>query len=71
VLQPYSTMKTLLSAREIAGVWVVEDVDDELLVDDDVLDDVLDEVVVEAVYGTSSTISSVMDTMNAWDVGLL
>jgi hypothetical protein len=34
-------MKTLLSAREIAGVWVLEDVDDELLVDDDVLDDVV------------------------------
>ncbi len=41
MLQPYSTMKTLLSAREIAGVWVLEDVDDELLVDDDVLDDVV------------------------------
>ncbi len=41
MLHPYSTMKTLLSAREIVGVWVLEDVDDELLVDDDVLDEVV------------------------------
>jgi hypothetical protein len=64
-------MKTLLSAREITGVWLLGDV---LLVyvfvDDEELDGVLVDGLV-AVSGTTSTISSVIDTINAWDVGLL
>ena len=58
-------MKTLLSAREITGVWLLGDV---LLVyvfvDDEELDGVLVDGLV-AVSGTTYTISSVIDTMNA------
>ena len=64
-------MKTLLSAREITGVWLLGDVLlVYVLVDGEEPDGVLVDGLV-AVSGTTSTISSVIDTINAWDVGLL
>lgn len=64
-------MKTLLSAREITGVWPLGEVLlVYVLVDGEVLDGVLVYELV-AVSGTIYTISSVIDTMNTCDVGLL
>jgi hypothetical protein len=64
-------MKTLLSAREITGVWLLGDVLlVYVLVDGEELYGVLVDGLV-AVSVTTSTISSVIDTINAWDVGLL
>jgi hypothetical protein len=64
-------MKTLLSAREITGVWPLDEVLlVYVLVDVEVLYGVLVDGLV-AVSGLIYTISSVIDTMNACDVGLL
>jgi hypothetical protein len=58
-------MKTLLSAREITGVWLLGDVLlVYVLVDGEELDGVPVDGLV-AVSGTTYTISSVIDTMNA------